>query len=107
MFIATACPPVKYKSLYGLNLPDSKDYVSHEKSDEEIRNQVSRCVPCPSVGGCGLRRLPVRWWPRERLQVLPLHEYVVCDCCDPLGDVVIERFETSVFDGKYVTDEDN
>ena len=86
VFIATACPPVKYKSLYGLNLPDSKDYVSHEKSDEEIRNQVGAdYVVFQSVDGL----------------------VNACKSCHSTSDVVIERFETSVFDGKYVTDEDN
>ena len=78
VYFASAAPPVKFPNVYGIDMPTAQELIAHDKSPEE----VSRFI--------GADRLIY--------QDLP-------DLIDAVrrGNPRIQRFDTSVFSGEYVT----
>jgi amidophosphoribosyltransferase len=78
VYFASAAPPVRYPNVYGIDMPDAHELVASGRSEEEIRVEI------------GADRLVF-----QDLKDLTeaAHE----------GNPVIVSFDTSCFDGTYVT----
>ncbi|KAK8811566.1 hypothetical protein WA158_003300 [Blastocystis sp. Blastoise] len=85
IYYASACPPIKYNTKYGLNLPQSDEFICNNKSLEEVKQTVGADI--------------VIFQTLEGL-------IQACETCPNSCPFKIHRFETSVFDGKFITDED-
>ena len=77
VYFASAAPPVRYPNVYGIDMPSANEFVAHNRNVEQIAKELG-----------------VDWLMYQDL--------------DDLIDAVnkknkVERFDTSCFDGKYVT----
>lgn len=77
VYFASAAPPVRYPNVYGIDMPSANEFVAHNRSVEQIAKELG-----------------VDWLMYQDL--------------DDLIDAVnkknkVERFDTSCFDGNYVT----
>jgi len=79
VYFASAAPPVRYPNVYGIDMPAASELVAHGRTEEEV---------CDWIGADGL---------------------IYQDLEDLIGAVgkkgksAVRRFDTSVFDGNYVT----
>ncbi|MGA7179957.1 MAG: amidophosphoribosyltransferase [Thiobacillaceae bacterium] len=78
VFFASAAPPVKYPNVYGIDMPTRSELLAFGRSDEEIALEI----------GCD--------------------ELIYQDLTDLIeavraGNPSIEDFDTSCFDGRYIT----
>jgi amidophosphoribosyltransferase len=78
VYFASAAPPVRYPNVYGIDMPSVNELVGHDRNDQEIA------------------------------EVIGADWLVYQDLADLIetaqrGNPDIARFETSVFDGDYVT----
>lgn len=78
VFFASASPAVLYPNVYGIDMPSSHEFVAHQRSHQEIEQELG-----------------VDWLIYQDLEDL------VSACLH--GKSHIKSFDTSVFDGKYVT----
>ncbi len=78
VYLASAAPAVRYPNVYGIDMAVAREFAAHEQSEEQL---------CEAFG--------VDW-----LIYQDLHDLVAC-AEDVNTD--IDRFDTSVFDGEYVT----
>jgi amidophosphoribosyltransferase len=78
VYFASAAPPVRYPNVYGIDMPTSSELVAHGRSVEQLEKML------------GADRLIYQDLP-------DLIEAV------RTGNPKIERFDTSVFTGEYVT----
>lgn len=78
VYLASAAPPVRYPNVYGIDMPAAREFVAHDRDDEEI----ARCIGA------------------DRLFYQRLEDLVQCSL---EGNPGIDRFECSVFDGHYIT----
>lgn len=78
VYFASAAPPIRYQNVYGIDMPATEDLIAHGHTDEEVREVI------------GADRLIY-----QRLQ----------DLIDAVrkGNPNIDGFDSSVFDGHYVT----
>lgn len=83
VYFASAAPPVRYPNVYGIDMPSANELVAHGRSIEEIREVIS----------C------------DKLIYQDLEDLI--DAVNRKGKVNIKQFDTSVFDGKYVTGDVN
>ncbi len=77
VYFASAAPPVRYPNVYGIDMPSANEFVAHNRNVEQIAKELG-----------------VDWLMYQDL--------------DDLIDAVnkknkVERFDTSCFDGNYVT----
>lgn len=77
VYFASAAPPVRYPNVYGIDMPSANEFVAHNRNVEQIAKELG-----------------VDWLMYQDL--------------DDLIDAVnkkdkVERFDTSCFDGEYVT----
>ena len=78
VYLASAAPPVRYPNIYGIDMPSVDELVAHDRSEDQIQD----------ILGCD-------WLIYQDLQDLkdavsgPKH--------------LIEHFDSSCFDGEYVT----
>jgi amidophosphoribosyltransferase len=78
VYFASAAPPVRYPNVYGIDMPASDELIAYNRTEEEV---------CREIGA----------------------DWIVYQDLDDLIDAVrkgnpdIERFDTSVFNGNYVT----
>jgi amidophosphoribosyltransferase len=79
VYFASAAPPVRYPNVYGIDMPAASELVAHGRSEEEI-NRV--------IGADGLIF--------QDLDDL-------MEAVQKKGKSDVDRFDTSVFDGTYVT----
>jgi len=78
VYFASAAPPVKYPNVYGIDMPSRHELVAHERTTEEI---------CREIGA-------------DRLIYQTLDDLIESvRRCNP----DIEEFDTSCFDGRYIT----
>ncbi len=78
VYVASASPPVKYPNVYGIDMPTRSEFVATDRSHDEI---------CAELGADALfyQKLDdLIWAARE-------------------GNKAIKDFDTSCFDGRYVT----
>jgi amidophosphoribosyltransferase len=78
VYFASASPPVRFPNVYGIDMPAAHELIAHGRTDEEVQAAL----------GCD-------WLIYQDLQ--DLIEAV------QRGNTSIRRFDTSCFDGEYVT----
>ena len=77
VYFASAAPPVRYPNVYGVDMPSPEEFVAHDRNIDEIAKELG-----------------VDWLIYQELD----------DLIDAVNeDNKIESFDTSCFDGKYVT----
>jgi amidophosphoribosyltransferase len=79
VYFASAAPPVRYPNVYGIDMPTATELVAHGRTEDEV---------CDWIGADGL--------VYQDLQDL-------IDAVGKKGKTAVERFDTSVFNGEYVT----
>ena len=79
VYFASAAPPVRYPNVYGIDMPAASELVAHGRTEQEV---------CDWIGADGL--------------VFQDLEDLI-DAVGKKGKTAVRRFDTSVFDGKYVT----
>jgi amidophosphoribosyltransferase len=78
VYFASASPPVRYPNVYGIDMPTKEELIAHGRTEEEV---------CAAIGA--------DWLVFQDLADL---EYTVRK-----RNARLERFDSSVFDGEYVT----
>ena len=78
VYLASAAPPVRYPNVYGIDMPAASEFIAHGQNEQEIADYMS-----------------VDWLVYQDLEDL-------VSCSMGINDR-IKRFDTSVFDGDYVT----
>lgn len=78
VYFASAAPPVRYPNVYGIDMPAASELVAHGRSEQEI---------CAEIGA-------------DKLIYQSLDDLI--DCARE-GNPHISAFDTSVFNGHYVT----
>ena len=78
VYFASAAPPIRFPNIYGIDMPSKEELIAHERSIDEIQQQI---------GADGLIYLDL-----EDLIAVARE-----------GNKTIEKFESSVFDGVYLT----
>ena len=77
VYFASAAPPVRYPNVYGIDMPSPKEFVAHDRNIDQIADELG-----------------VDWLIYQELD----------DLIDAVNeDNKIESFDTSCFDGKYIT----
>jgi len=79
VYFASAAPPVRYPNVYGIDMPAASELVAHGRTEEEI---------CEAIGA--------DWLIFQDLDDL-------IDAVRKQGKSPVQRFDTSVFNGQYVT----
>ncbi len=82
VYFASAAPPVRYPNVYGIDMPAASELVAHGKTDQEIADAIGA----------------------DRLIFQDLKDLMAAV---RKGNRVLESFDASVFDGKYVTGDVN
>ena len=80
---ASAAPPIRYPNVYGIDMPSATELVAHGRSLDEIREVIS----------C------------DKLIYQDLEDLI--EAVNREGKTNIKQFDTSVFDGVYVTGDVN
>lgn len=78
VYFASAAPAVRYPNVYGIDMPAAHELIAHDRTEEEVG-----------------RLIGADWLIYQELDDL-------IDACRDLNPEV-ERFDCSVFDGRYVT----
>ncbi|HLW73603.1 MAG TPA: amidophosphoribosyltransferase [Gammaproteobacteria bacterium] len=78
VYFASAAPPVKFPNVYGIDMPSAKELIAHDKSPDEVA------------------------------QFIGADKLIFQDLSDLIeavrrGNPRIQRFDTSVFSGEYIT----
>ncbi len=82
VYFASAAPEVRFPNVYGIDMPNAKELVAHNRSAEDV---------CKHIGA--------DWLVFQKLQY-------VCDAINSAAkseEDRIERFEDSIFTGDYIT----
>lgn len=82
VYFASAAPPILYPNIYGIDMPNAKELIAHGRSLEEIRQ---------SIGA-------------DKLIYVDLTALV---STAREGNKSIEKFESAVFDGIYITGDES
>ena len=78
VYFASAAPPVRFPNVYGIDMPSAKELIGHGRDEQEIAAAIG-----------------ADWLIYQELDDLV--------AATRKGNPKITRFDTSVFDGKYVT----
>jgi amidophosphoribosyltransferase len=78
VYLASAAPPVRYPNVYGIDMPSASEFVAYHSSVEEIAQYIG-----------------ADWLVYQDLEDL-------IECVSGINPE-IERFDTSIFDGQYIT----
>jgi amidophosphoribosyltransferase len=79
VFFASAAPPVRYPNVYGIDMPAASELIAHGRSEDEV---------CRLLGADGLIFQDLD----DLIQAV-----------QKKGKSHVDRFDTSVFDGEYIT----
>ena len=79
VFFASAAPPVRFPNVYGIDMPAATELVAHGRTEQEV---------CDWIGADGL--------VYQDLEDL-------IEAVGKKGKTAVRRFDTSVFNGDYVT----
>ena len=79
VYFASAAPPVRYPNVYGIDMPSASELVAHGRSEQEIQQIIGA----------------------DRLIFQDLQDLI--EAVQKKGKLYVDRFDTSVFDGEYVT----
>ncbi len=78
VYFASAAPPVRYPNVYGIDMPSAQELIAHGRSEEEVAEAIGA----------------------DKLIFQDLDDLI--DAVHR-GNTSITRFDTSVFNGEYVT----
>lgn len=78
VYLASAAPPVRYPNVYGIDMPAASEFVAHEHTTQEVADYIG-----------------ADWLLYQELDDL-------IECTSGINED-IERFDTSIFDGNYIT----
>ncbi len=79
VYFASAAPPVRYPNVYGIDMPAASELIAHGRSDEEVARELGA----------------------DGLLFQDLNDLIVA--VQKKGKSHVDRFDTSVFDGVYIT----
>ncbi len=79
VYFASAAPPVRYPNVYGIDMPSKTELIGHGRNDEEIAAEIGA----------------------DRLFYQDLDDLI--DAVLYKKSKMVTRFDTSVFNGEYVT----
>jgi amidophosphoribosyltransferase len=79
VYFASASPAVRYPNVYGIDMPATSEFVANERTEQQVADYIG-----------------ADWLIYQDLDDLI--------SCAVEGNANINRFDTSVFDGHYVTD---
>ena len=79
VYFASAAPPVRYPNVYGIDMPAAAELIAHGRTEQEV---------CDWIGADGL--------VYQDLEDL-------IEAVGKKGKTAVQRFDTSVFNGEYVT----
>lgn len=79
VYLASAAPPVRYPNVYGIDMPAASELVAHNRSTEDV---------CRIIGA-------------DKLIYQDLEDLI--NAVQKKGMFKVDRFDTSVFNGEYVT----
>ncbi len=79
VYFASAAPPVRFPNVYGIDMPAASELVAHGRTEQEV---------CDLIGA-------------DRLLYQDLEDLI--DAVQKKGKTKVDRFDTSVFSGEYVT----
>ena len=79
VYFASAAPPVRFPNVYGIDMPVASELIGHGRSEQEIEQELGA----------------------DRLIFQDLQDLI--DAVQKQGKSLVDRFDTSVFDGIYVT----
>ena len=79
IFLASCCPPIRNPNIYGIAIPSYAELIAYNKTEKEIEQELGV----------------------DKLFYLDLNS--LCQTLSELNPN-LRQFETSVFDGKYITD---
>ncbi len=79
VYFASAAPPVRYPNVYGIDMPAANELVAHGRTEDEVQEIIGA----------------------DRLIYQDLEDLI--NAVGKKGKSMVERFDTSVFDGEYVT----
>ena len=79
VYFASAAPPVRYPNVYGIDMPTASELIAHGRSEDEV---------------CRLLRA-------DGLIFQDLDDLI--EAVQKKNKSDVDRFDTSVFDGEYVT----
>jgi amidophosphoribosyltransferase len=79
VYFASAAPPVRYPNVYGIDMPAASELVANLRTEEEIGKLIGA----------------------DRILFQDLEDLI--DAVVKKGKTDIQRFDTSVFNGEYVT----
>ena len=78
VYLASAAPAVRYPNVYGIDMPTPNEFVANNRTEKEVAEYIG-----------------ADWLIYQDLDDL-------VSCAEGVN-VHIDRFDTSVFDGEYVT----
>ena len=81
VYFASAAPPVRYPNVYGIDMPVAEELIAHGRSEEEV---------CQLIGA-------------DALIYQDLDDLI--DAVQKKGKTYVDRFDASVFNGEYVTED--
>ena len=79
VYFASAAPPVRHPNVYGIDMPSASELIAHGRSERQIERELGA----------------------DRLIFQDLEDLI--DAIQKKGKTFVDRFDTSVFDGVYVT----
>lgn len=82
VFFASSAPPIRYPNIYGIDMPCADELIAHGRTIEQVREQIGA----------------------DKLAYLDLESLV---SVAREGNKSIEKFESSVFDGVYLTGDES
>ncbi|WP_058554208.1 amidophosphoribosyltransferase [Thiohalocapsa sp. ML1] len=81
VYFASAAPPVRYPNVYGIDMPSATELIAHGRTEAQVEAEL----------GC------------DRLIFQDLMDLI--EAVQKRGKSHVDRFDTSVFDGVYVTND--
>ena len=79
VYFASAAPPVRHPNVYGIDMPAVEELIAHDRTEKEVSEYIGADAVI--------------------YQALP----DLIEAVQKKGKVDVDRFDTSVFDGNYVT----
>lgn len=79
VYFASAAPPVRYPNVYGIDMPAASELIAHGRTEQEV---------CEHIGA-------------DTLIYQDLDDLI--EAVQKKGKTHVDRFDTSVFSGEYVT----
>jgi len=78
VYFASASPPVRYQNIYGIDMPARNEFIAHDRSVDDICKEIQ-------ADGLIYQDLDDLIWSVQQ------------------GNLRLEKFDTSVFNGEYIT----